>query len=331
MTFAPGRKRKIRILSPKCAFLVRNVAVRCFRMPVPQPLTRTENRDAIMTATYNYWLVLTSILVAILASYTALDLATRITLTTGKAARAWLCGGAVSMGIGIWSMHFLGMLAFHLPIPMGYDVPITLLSMLIAIVVSGFALFIVSRDNLSARNLILGAVLMGLGICAMHYTGMAAMETHPSITYDTTLFSASVGIAIAASFAALFIAFNLRAAAQWMQYAKLGSAVIMGFAITGMHYTGMAAAQFHPDTICLTGPLVDNSWMAGTLAGTTFIILSITLGLSIIDSRMASKTAKMAASLQRANDELQRLALQDPLTKLPNRVLLEDRINQAIV
>src|SRR5688572_16102448 len=153
-----------------------------------------------MVATYNYWLVLVSLLVAILASYTALDLATRITASKGKAARAWLLGGAFSMGLGIWSMHFVGMLAFHLPIPMGYDVPITLLSMVIAMIVSGFALYIVSRDRLSGRNLVVGGVLMGLGICAMHYTGMAAMQTYPAITYEPVLFSSSVAIAIAASF-----------------------------------------------------------------------------------------------------------------------------------
>jgi diguanylate cyclase (GGDEF)-like protein len=196
--------------------------------------------------------------------------------------------------------------------------------------VSGFALFTVSRDSLSTRNFVLGGILMGIGICAMHYTGMAAMQTHPPITYDPAIFSASVGIAIAASHAALWIAFTLRSDSTWMKYAKLGSAVIMGLAITGMHYTGMAAANFAADTICLTGPRVDNSWMAGTLAGTTFLILCATLGLSVIDSRMASKTAKMADSLKRANDELQRVALLDSLTKLPNRVLLEDRIEQAI-
>src|SRR5687767_6320346 len=284
-----------------------------------------------MIATYNYWLVFVSLLVAILASYTALDLATRIKASRGSAARTWLVGGAFSMGVGIWSMHFVGMLAFHLPIPMGYDVPITLLSMLIAILVSGFALYIVSRDTLSARNLIVGGVLMGLGICAMHYTGMAAMETYPPITYDPLLFAASVAIAIAAAFAALWIAFTLRGAAGRTRYSmRLVAAITMGFAITGMHYTGMAAAQFQPDTICLTGPLVDNSWMAGTLAATTFTILCITLGLSVIDARMALRTAEWAGSLQRANEELQRLALHDPLTALPNRLLLEDRLEQAI-
>ena len=111
---------------------------------------------------------------------------------------------------------------------------------------------------------------------------------------------------------------------------KLVSAVIMGFAITGMHYTGMAAARFAPDSICLTGASVDNSWMAGTIAGFTFLILCVTLVLSIYDAHMASKTARMAASLKQANEELQLMALQDGLTKLPNRVLLEDRLGQAI-
>ncbi|MGZ5146717.1 MAG: MHYT domain-containing protein, partial [Burkholderiales bacterium] len=204
-----------------------------------------------MAGVYNYWLVFVSLLVAILASYTALDLASRITASKGRASRAWLVGGAFSMGIGIWSMHFIGMLAFRLPIPMAYDVAITLLSMLIAVVVSGFALFTVSRDTLSASNLIAGGVLMGLGICAMHYTGMAAMQTHPPITYDAVLFAASVAIAVTASHAALWIAFTLRSASDWVRYAKLGSAIIMGFAITGMHYTGMAAASFPQDSVCM--------------------------------------------------------------------------------
>src|SRR5258706_8030224 len=185
--------------------------------------------DEVMVGTYNYWMVFLSVVVAILASYAALNLATRITASKGHAAQAWLLGGAISMGTGIWSMHFLGMLAFSLPIPMGYDVPVTLLSMLIAVLVSGFALYIVSRDTLSWQRLLLAGALMGAGICAMHYTGMAAMEMFPPITYDARIFAASVLIAIAASYAALWIAFTLRGDSTWMKYAKLGSAVIMGF------------------------------------------------------------------------------------------------------
>ena len=283
-----------------------------------------------MIATYDFWMVLMSVLVAIFASYTALNLATRVTASKGDTARVWLIGGAVSMGTGIWSMHFIGMLAVSLPIPMGYDVPLTVLSMIIAILVSGLALYVVSREVLSWKRLLLAGTTMGAGICAMHYTGMAAMQMFPPITYDAKIFAASVIIAMAASYVALWIAFTLRRDSPWMKYAKLGSAVIMGFAITGMHYTGMAAAQFASNSVCLAGAIPDTQWMAGTIAVITSLILCVTLGLSVMDARMASKTAVMVASLQNANEELQRIALLDPLTKLPNRLLLEDRIEQAI-
>jgi diguanylate cyclase len=283
-----------------------------------------------LTGNYNYWLVFLSLVVAILASYTALDLASRITASKGLAARAWLLGGAFAMGAGIWSMHFVAMLAFSLPIDTVYDVGVTLMSMLIAVVVSGFALFTVTRDTLSTRNLIQGGVMMGIGISSMHYTGMAAMEVLPGVRYDGPLFAASVGVAIAASIAALWIAFTLRAHTGSVVQAKLGSAVIMGLAVVGMHYTGMAAAQFAPDAICTTTGFADNSWMAATIGGITFLILCETLVLSIIDARMTSRTARWAASLREANAELQHLALHDNLTKLPNRMLLQDRIQQAV-
>jgi diguanylate cyclase (GGDEF)-like protein len=286
--------------------------------------------EAALAGNYNYWLVFLSLVVAILASYTALDLASRITASKGLAARAWLLGGAFAMGAGIWSMHFVAMLAFSLPIATVYDVGVTLISMMIAVIVSGFALFTVTRNKLSRRNLVIGGVLMGIGISSMHYTGMAAMEVMPRIGYDALLFAASVGVAIAASMAALWTAFTLRARTASVVKAKLGSAVTMGIAIVGMHYTGMAAAEFAPDSICTTTGFADNSWMAATIAGVTFLVLCETLVLSIIDARMASRTARWAASLREANAELQHLALHDNLTKLPNRMLLQDRIQQAV-
>ncbi|HZT62321.1 MAG TPA: EAL domain-containing protein [Burkholderiales bacterium] len=286
-------------------------------------------RGGIVIGSYSFPLVVLSWVVASFASFTALDLASRISASKGVSARVWLLGGACAMGTGIWSMHFTGMLAFSLPIPMGYDVPTTLLSMLIAIIVSGFALLIVTRNTLSRRNLLIGGVLVGLGISSMHYTGMAAMEVFPPIRYNPLLVAASIGIAIAAALAALWIAFTLRASVGRGTYAKLGSAVVMGLAIVGMHYTAMAAAGFAADSICTTGAVVDNSWMAATIVFITFLVLCETLVLSVLDSRMASKTAHMAASLQEANAELQHLVLHDALTKLPNRLLLEDRIQQA--
>src|ERR1700761_4764312 len=163
-----------------------------------------------MNGHYDLRLVALSILVAVIASYTALELAGCVSAKTSSPRKSWtwLVAGAVAMGLGIWSMHFVGMLAFHLPIPVAYDLPLSLLSMFIAVIVSAIALLILRRPELKRRNLILGALLMGVGICAMHYTGMFAMRMSPPIRYDPLIFAASVWIAIGASLAALWIAFQ---------------------------------------------------------------------------------------------------------------------------
>lgn len=139
-----------------------------------------------MHGTYNPWLVALSLVVATLAAYTALDLSSRIALLNhARRRQAWIAGGGMAMGIGIWSMHFIGVLSFALPIPVGYDFAITGASLAIAIVVSWFALYIVSRASLSARRLVASAILMGLGIAGMHYTGNAAMKMQPAIMYGS--------------------------------------------------------------------------------------------------------------------------------------------------
>jgi diguanylate cyclase (GGDEF)-like protein len=284
-----------------------------------------------LSGTYNIWVVSLSIAVAILASYTALDLASRIAASSGAAALYWLLGGAIAMGTGIWSMHFIGMLAFSLPIPTAYNIPITIASLVFAIVASGFALFTVTRSTLSTFDLAKGGILMGVGITAMHYTGMAALMVQPAIRYDWALFALSIAIAVAASTAALWMAFTLRSDPQRVFQGKFGSAALMGGAISGMHHTGMAAANFAPDTIGLPGALANNTGMAGVLAVITLLILCGTLALSVLDARMESRTAQMASSLRAANAELQHLVLHDTLTTLPNRLLLEDRVEQVLV
>jgi diguanylate cyclase (GGDEF)-like protein len=285
----------------------------------------------VYVSSYNTLLVAASLFVAILASYTALDMAGRITTAQGRAARWWLAGGASAMGVGIWSMHFIGMLAFSLPIPLGYDPAITLLSLLIAIASSVFALWLVGQDHLPWTRLSLGAILMGLGIASMHYTGMAAMRMVPLIHYIPSLFILSIVIAIVASGAALWIAFHLRRPRSRVHRYRAAAGVVMGIAIVGMHYTGMAAAQFSLGSICgaATGG-VSSGWLALLVIIVTMAILAIALIISVLDMRLESRTSKLAVSLAEANEELTYLALHDNLTKLPNRALLEGRLRQAI-
>ena len=285
----------------------------------------------MLIGTYSPTLVIISLCVAILASYTALDLTERIATAKGRAVHLWTAGGAFAMGIGVWSMHFIGMLAFKLPIELGYDVSLTLLSLLIGILSSGFALWLVSQPRLPAWQLAFGALVMGAGISAMHYTGMAAMRMQPGIDYDPTLFGASLLIAVGASGAALWIAFRLRQHSPYVILIRGGAAVIMGMAIVGMHYTAMAAARFADGSFCgaaidgLNGKGLDNLVLITTLA-----ILTIALLTSVLDARMETRTAGLAQSLTEANRELTQLALHDTLTGLPNRVLLADRIDQAM-
>jgi diguanylate cyclase (GGDEF)-like protein len=285
-----------------------------------------------MTGTYSQSLVAFSLLVAILASYTALDMAGRLASTEGRVARWWLAGGAIAMGLGIWSMHFIGMLAFHLPIPVGYDLGITLYSLAVSVGASAYALWLVSHKVLPWFRLAAGAVLMGLGIAAMHYLGMSAMRMEPGIDYDLYWLALSVVIAIAAAGAALWIAFRLRTE-QKRPYVLRGLAsVVMGFAIIGMHYTGMAAANFPPGSICgaVGANAVDSKWLAVLVIVTTLATLGIALIASVFDRQMRTRTGMLADSLAQANEKLLQAALHDPLTQLPNRMLLQDRLEQAI-
>ncbi|MGG7671646.1 putative bifunctional diguanylate cyclase/phosphodiesterase [Pseudomonas sp. WC2] len=285
----------------------------------------------MLIGSYSSTLVFISLCVAILASYTALDLTGRIATAKGRAVHFWTAGGALAMGVGVWSMHFIGMLAFRLPIDLGYDISITVLSLLIAVLSCGFALWLVSQPKLPVLQHAFGALIMGAGISAMHYTGMAAMRMTPGIDYDPTLFGASLLIAVGASAAALWIAFRLRQHSPYVRLIRAGAAVIMGIAIVGMHYTGMAAAQFPDGSFCgATVNGLKGNGLDSLVVVTTLAVLSIALLTSILDARLEARTADLAHSLTVANRELTQLALHDPLTGLPNRMLLDDRINQAM-
>jgi diguanylate cyclase (GGDEF)-like protein len=285
----------------------------------------------MLASSYNDVLVLFSFIVAILASYTALDMVGRVATTDRAAARWWLVGGAVAMGIGIWSMHFIGMLAFSLPVSISYDPLITGLSMLIAIASSIFALWFVTAAALSLPRLVAGSLILGGGIAGMHYTGMAAMSVMPGMSYDARWVLLSVVIAVLASAAALWMAFRLRTQINNVKLLRALAAIIMGVAIVGMHYTGMAAAHFQ-----MAGSMmhhhggVNTNWLAVVVIVFTLAVLAITLVVSVLDARLQARTAILAQSLEHANRELMQLALHDNLTRLPNRLLLEDRIQQAL-
>ncbi|MFI3311387.1 EAL domain-containing protein [Ewingella allii] len=284
----------------------------------------------MLSSNYNDVLILFSFIVAMLASYTALDMAGRVATTQGRASKLWLVGGALSMGIGIWSMHFIGMLAFSLPVSMGYDPLITLFSMLIAIVSSAFALWLVCHERLPTQSLLLGSLLMGGGIVAMHYTGMAAMRMMPGIDYDLRWVALSVVVAVVASGAALWMAFHLRQHSPNVKMLRVGAAIVMGTAIVGMHYIGMAAANFPHDSHSMAAVSgVNNNWLALLVIVVTLAVLAITLIISVLDARLQARTSILASSLAQANRELTQLALHDNLTRLPNRLLLEDRLSQA--
>jgi diguanylate cyclase len=279
----------------------------------------------MINGSYNIYLVIASLVVAILASYTALGMAERVYLSQN--AKWWRLGGAFAMGVGIWSMHFIGMLAFSLPIDLGYDLGLTLGSLLVAIVVSYFALWEVSQQTLSTRRLILGAILMGAGIVTMHYMGMAAMRMLPAIQYKTDVVILSVLIAMLASGAALYIILWLRSRSKHVLTTHLLAACVMGMAIAGTHYTGMWAAEFRLGSVCqAAGNGLSLQALTTLVSVSSLCVLLIANITSIFDS----KAAYLIRSLEAANLQLKEQVLYDNLTKLPNRVLLEERVKQVV-
>lgn len=255
-----------------------------------------------MEAEYNQWIVALSYVIAVIASYVALDMASRVSANRGtKMAMYWLTGGAVAMGSGIWSMHFVGMLAFSLPIPVSYNIPVTFLSLAFAVAASGVALYSISRGTLNRQRLIKAGLWMGCGVALMHYTGMFALQIEPRPRYHPALFALSVAIAVIASIAALWVCFQLKsdtiATAFWK---KSASALVMGIAIWGMHFTGMSAAIFGADSICSgTTQTIDNRWLATTVALCTFAFLAATLLISLVDAKMSEHRTTLEAQSER--------------------------------
>lgn len=280
----------------------------------PVSLLACATCSGAMGGTYDLQLVGLSYLIAVLASYNALDLGRRVATAEGLARRVWLGTGASMMGIGIWAMHFVGMQAFKMSMPVTYDVTETALSMLVAIFASGLALYTVGTLRVPRARLLVGGVLMGVAILAMHYIGMSGMRMPASITYDPAWFAASVMIAIGGSLAALWVTALLHQPRAHQRYLKLGAAVVMGFAITGMHYTGMAAAIFTPTKTNWLGDGVRITDLGAYAIGVaTLAGLCLTLLSSVVDlerQRSQRTIVFLAESAARLSKSL------DPVTTL---------------
>src|ERR1700726_2498072 len=225
------------------------------------------------------------------ASYAALDLAGRVTATGGWARAVWLLGGAGAMGTGIWSMHYIGMLAFILPIPVAYHWPTVLLSLSAAILASVVALGVVSRQKMGWFRAVAGSVLMGAGIASMHYIGMAAMRLPAICQFNSFLVVLSVAFAILISLAALWITFHFRHEKTGIGREKSAGAVVMGAAIPVMHYTGMAAASFTSSGMPadLSHAVSVSTLGTAGIVAVTFIVLGLALLTSWVDRRLATQ------------------------------------------
>lgn len=292
-----------------------------------------------MPSGHNLWVVAASFVIAMLASYVTLDLARRVRTAQRRVGIAWWAAGSLVMGTGIWSMHFLGMQAFELPIAIGFGSGLTLLSWLAVVGAAAVALGLASREHFGRWHLGLGALAMGAGISGMHYIGMAAMDMAPGIVWDPGMVALSVLIAVLASAAALLIFKLLRQVkpSQRLGY-QLAASFVMAVAICGMHYTGMGAARFMVGSVCLSAGELGGPGLTVLVIVAVGMLLISTLFTSILDARLQSTAERLTESLQEsnarlkaANDELQHRAFSDPLTGLPNRLLFEDRLRQALL
>jgi NO-binding membrane sensor protein with MHYT domain len=199
------------------------------------------NVGDVLQARYDMAAVVAAYVVSVLGSYAALFHAQYMFRRDGSLHRPMAIGAAVALGgIGIWTMHFIGMMGYRLPMVVVYEGTLTVLSLLAAIVIAGIALVLAGgRGKFSWTGWAVGSVLAGLGVCVMHYMGMYAMTLRADMTLDPALVGTSVAIAVATAGAALWLAFHVRG-----QVHRIGAALVMGLAVSTMHWTGMAAAEF---------------------------------------------------------------------------------------
>ena len=247
--------------------------------------------SSMIDKSYSLVLVILSVVVATISAYVAIEIAQRVRTAESRRRILWTYGGALALGLGIWSMHFVGMLALNLPVLVWYDVPFIAVSIVAAVIGCAIAFFIFNRETVGRWLLALASVFMGFAIAGMHYTGMAGMRMSGHVTYDPLIVAASVGVAIIVSFAALALIRNFLNTSSEPRAGlkKTGASLLLGFAITGMHYTGMAAAQFTGGPAGWRPPshLVLGTHRLGLVVAITSVVL---LAIGLVATRFARWT-----------------------------------------
>ncbi|HCM9228517.1 MULTISPECIES: putative bifunctional diguanylate cyclase/phosphodiesterase [Enterobacter] len=282
----------------------------------------------MLNISWDPMLIAVSYLVAFIASFVALDSAGKIPLSSRKAALFWRIAGGITLGIGIWSMHFIGMLSMQMPMMMSYDLWLTLASLGVAIVASTIAINIaVTGKHLSPFRLFFATVILSAGVVAMHYIGMAALMLEGSILWDRRIVGVSVMIAVVASGVALWLAFRLRDKHKGVFVTRILAALVMGAAICAMHYTGMSAAHFHEMAHTLPGG-VSELGLSIWVSVTTLSLLGMMLIISLIDSHW--RTSRLTDNLRQLNRQLELQVRFDALTGLANRQQMDIRMQDCL-
>ncbi|HEF0085251.1 TPA: EAL domain-containing protein [Citrobacter youngae] len=262
-----------------------------------------------------------SFVVAFIASFIALDSAGKVAISNRRESTFWRLSGGATLGMGIWSMHFIGMLAMKMSMPINYHFSLTAFSFLIALISATLAINIaISGQTLSARRLIVATSLLSTGVVTMHYVGMVAIVEHVAIRWQFSLILLSVVIAIIASGIGLWLAFHLQQNTRRALINRLIAALVMALAIASMHYTGMGAATFtHFGHTAHDGlsTLELSIWVCAV----TLVILGIMLVISMVDSQL--RTSRLADNLHQLNCQLEHQVHFDALTGLANRTQID--------
>jgi NO-binding membrane sensor protein with MHYT domain len=275
-------------------------------------LTEQYNLSAAFIAEYDYVLVVISYLLASLSAYTAWNMAALYRIEKSPVKKIlWMVGGGLVMGCGIWSMHFIAMLAFKLPVAISYDLTITLLSVLPAIIACTIAIAIIGHRKILSKQLFFGSLLFGAGIGAMHYTGMAAMRLNAIMVYDALYFTISIVVAVLLAFISLKLKSITEQFSNHRYYTliKIGSILTMGAAVAGMHYTGMAAVYFFPSTTIDTDlSISNNAALANMVIILAVLIMMLTITITLSEQRIRLALRSAQASRKRMFDAIDNIS-----------------------